>query len=202
VAAVLGSLAGLYYAQGRYSEAEPLYERALAIQEKTLGLDHPDVALSLNGLAVLCCVQSMYAEAEPLYDRSLHIREKALDPDHPDVATSLGNLALLFDAQGRYAEAIRFYQASLETLPDQAGVLNNLAWLLATCPDAALRNGREAVRLATRACELSKYTQPLLIGTLAASQAEAGDFQAAIAFIERGVLRGETLPSADPRCLV
>ena len=40
-------------ATGRYAEAEPLYERALAIREKALGPDHPDVATSLNNLAVL-----------------------------------------------------------------------------------------------------------------------------------------------------
>jgi hypothetical protein len=56
---------------------------------------------------------------------------------------------------------------------------------MATCPDTAFRNGPEAVRLATRACELTGYTRPLLIGTLAAAQAETGDFQAAIATAER-----------------
>jgi hypothetical protein len=63
--------------------------------------------------------------------------------------------------------------------------LNNIAWLLATCPDAAFRNGPEAVRVATRACELTGYAKPLLIGTLAAAQAEARDFQAAISTAER-----------------
>ena len=73
------------------------------------------------------------------------------------------------------------------------GILNNLAWLLATCPDAAFRNGREAVRLAARACELTQYAQPLLMGTLAAAQAEAGDFPAAIAAAQRAALLAATL---------
>ena len=73
--------------QGRYAEAEPLYKRALAIREKALGPDHPDVARSLNNLAELYENQGRYAEAEPLYKRALAIREKALGPDHPDVAT-------------------------------------------------------------------------------------------------------------------
>jgi hypothetical protein len=41
------SLAALYYAQGQYAQAEPLYNRSLAIWEKALGPDHPDVATSL-----------------------------------------------------------------------------------------------------------------------------------------------------------
>jgi tetratricopeptide (TPR) repeat protein len=57
--------------QGRYAEAEPLYKRSLAIREKALGPDHPDVALSLNNLAGLYDNQGRYAEAEPLYKRSL-----------------------------------------------------------------------------------------------------------------------------------
>ena len=43
----------LYRTQGKYAEAEPLYKRALAIREKTLGREHPDVAQSLNYLAGL-----------------------------------------------------------------------------------------------------------------------------------------------------
>ena len=65
---------------------KPLYKRSLAIREKALGPDHPDVAQSLNNLAVLYRDQGRYADAEPLYKRSLAINEKALGPDHPDVA--------------------------------------------------------------------------------------------------------------------
>ena len=85
--------------QGRYAEAEPLYKRALAIREKALGPDHPDVA-GLNNLAELYDKQGRYAEAEPLYKRALAIDEKALGPDHPDVATALNNLAELYRDAG------------------------------------------------------------------------------------------------------
>ena len=64
--------------QGRYAEAEPSYKRALAISEKALGPEHPDVALRYNNLAVLYWAQGRYAEAEPLHKRALAIREKAL----------------------------------------------------------------------------------------------------------------------------
>jgi tetratricopeptide (TPR) repeat protein len=53
--------------QGHYSEAVPLAQHALAIREKALGLDHPDVATSLNSLAFLYSKQGRYAAAEPLY---------------------------------------------------------------------------------------------------------------------------------------
>src|SRR6266567_3020464 len=65
------------YQRGRYAEAEPLFERALAIREKALGRDHPYIALSLNNLAELYGAQGRYTEAEPLHQRALAIREKA-----------------------------------------------------------------------------------------------------------------------------
>jgi hypothetical protein len=63
--------------------------------------------------------------------------------------------------------------------------LNNLAWQLATDPDPMARDGAEAVELAQRACEASKYEKALFIGTLAAAQAEAGKFDEAIATAQR-----------------
>ncbi|HEX6246049.1 MAG TPA: tetratricopeptide repeat protein, partial [Polyangiales bacterium] len=127
----------LYWAQGAYARAEPLYVRALAIWEKALGPMHPDVATSLNNLAVLYRNQGAYAQAEPLLVRALAIHEKALGPMHPDVALSLNNLATLYEEQGAYARAEPIYVRALaireKTLgamhPEVALSLNNLARL-------------------------------------------------------------------------
>ena len=92
-------------AKGDYAGAEPLYRRALAIQEKTLGPDHPLVAVDLNDLGSLLQGKGDYAGAEPLYRRAVAIDEKALGPDHPNVAGDLNNLAALLYAKGDYAGA-------------------------------------------------------------------------------------------------
>jgi hypothetical protein len=60
----------------------PLLTRALAIKEKLLGLDHPDMALSVGNLAQLRVVQGQPGKAEPLYCRTLAIRKRALEPSH------------------------------------------------------------------------------------------------------------------------
>ena len=133
----LNNLAWLYRLQGKYAEAEPLYQRALGIYETALGPEHPYVATGLNKLALLYPTPGKYAEAEPLYQRSLAIREKALGPEHPDVAQSLNNLALLYKAQGKHAEAEPLDQRALGIYekalgpehPDVATSLNNLAGL-------------------------------------------------------------------------
>jgi len=105
VAKSLNNLAALYHDQGKYAEAEPLYQRAMRIDEKAFGPDHPGLATDLNNLAELYRVQGRYAEAEPLYKRSLAIKEKSLGPEHPDVATSLENYADLLRETERVKEA-------------------------------------------------------------------------------------------------
>ena len=137
MATSLNNLAGLYREQGKYAEAEPLYQRALKIDEKALGPDHPDVAIRLNNLAELYRAQGKYAAAEPLLQRALKIWEKALGPDHPDVAAILNNLAELYRDQGKHAEAEPLFQRALKIdekalgpdHPDVAHRLNNLASL-------------------------------------------------------------------------
>jgi tetratricopeptide (TPR) repeat protein len=134
-AALLLKQAGSYlHDRGRYGEAEPLYRRSLAISEKVLGSEHPDVAGTLNLLAVLYRSQGRYVEAEPLHQRALAIREKALGPEHPDVADSLNNLGGVYYSQDRYVEAEPLYQRALAIRekalgpehPHVAGTLNNL----------------------------------------------------------------------------
>ena len=75
----------IYKLQNKYDDAEPLYQRSLAIDEKQLGNHHPAVAGDLNNLASLYQSQGKYDEAEILYLRSLTIREKVLGNEHPSV---------------------------------------------------------------------------------------------------------------------
>jgi tetratricopeptide (TPR) repeat protein len=114
-----------------------LFKRSLTIREKALGLDHPDVAESLNDLAEFYRVQGRYADAEALFKRSLAIWQKVLGPYHPNVAASLNNLAVLYGNEGRNSEAESLYKRSLAIRekalgadhPDVAALLNNLAML-------------------------------------------------------------------------
>ena len=116
----LDALAEFYLDQGKYSKAEPLYERSLALREKLLGPRHLDVARSLDNLAYTYTAQRKYAKAEAIQQRSREIRQKALAA-HPDVyldrslevVESLDHLAELYVAEGKYAEAEPLYQQAL-----------------------------------------------------------------------------------------
>lgn len=101
------------YREGRYAEGAGLAQKALALREQLLGLNHPDVAKDLDTLAALYMAQNKNAEAEPLFRRSSSILEAALGPNHPDVATSLCNFGRWFEFEGRAEEAESQYQRCL-----------------------------------------------------------------------------------------
>jgi tetratricopeptide (TPR) repeat protein len=113
---LLNNMANLYYQQGKYAEAEPLFQMALDMREEVLGPEHPLVASPLHGLSLLYQDQGKYAEAEPLCRRALHIWEQALGPTHPQIAEPLNSLANLCCRQGKYAEAEPLYQRALHIL--------------------------------------------------------------------------------------
>jgi hypothetical protein len=88
-------------------------------------------------------------------------------------------LASQLEVDGRIEEAIQHYREALNADSNNPVVLNNLAWTLATASKPELRNGKEAVQLATKAVALTDRRQPFFIGTLAAAYAEAGQFSKA-----------------------
>ena len=109
------------YQQGKYNEAIPLAEQALAIRKQQLGDNHPDTAASLNNLAGLYLSQGRYSEAEPLLKQALAISKQQLGDNHPDTAISLNNLAELYRVQGRYSEAEPLYKEALDIFKQQLG---------------------------------------------------------------------------------
>jgi tetratricopeptide (TPR) repeat protein len=88
----VSSHAECYRDQGKYEQAEPLYQRELAISEQTLGPDHTSVAQTLNNLALLYHDQGKYEQAEPLFQRALAIREQKLGAEDPRVAGCMKKL--------------------------------------------------------------------------------------------------------------
>lgn len=100
-----------------------------------------------------------------------------IQPGNADCHTVL---AIALDERGQSAEAIQHYERALEISPHSIYALNNLAWLLATGSDASFRNGNRAIQLALQANQLSGGTNTLVLRTLAAGYAEAGQFEKAI----------------------
>lgn len=99
-------------------------------------------------------------------------------------ATEPIRAASRFEKDGKIEEAIQQYTDVLQIDSNNPVALNNLALIRATAANPRLRNGKEAVRLATRAVELTELRQPGVIATLAAAYAETGDFAKAVTLAE------------------
>lgn len=95
---------------------------------------------------------------------------------------------------GKQAEAISDYEAALKLQPKNSGILNNLAWVLATSPEDKLRNGKRSLELATTACELTEFKEAHILSTLAAAHAELGDFTKAVEWSKKAVELGKDQP--------
>ncbi|HZR38845.1 MAG TPA: FxSxx-COOH system tetratricopeptide repeat protein [Ktedonobacteraceae bacterium] len=134
LAPLLTKTADYLLQRAQYQQAEPLYQRALALCEQMPSSEHPQVAFPLNGLADLYREQGHYEQAEPLYQRALSLWE-TLGPEHPEIPSALNNLALLYWEQSKHEQAMVLLQRDLhhkeQTLgilhPELASPLNNLA---------------------------------------------------------------------------
>jgi tetratricopeptide (TPR) repeat protein len=155
--------------QGRIEEAMIHYRRALEL--------NPADDQSHYNVGQLLRKQGQWQEAAAEYEAVLH--------SNPNHVEALLNLAGVLPHLGRAAEATALYEAALRISPESIEGLNNLAWLLAANASAELRNGARAVELAERACQLTRFNQAALVGTLAAAYAEAGRFSDAVAMAEK-----------------
>ena len=149
---------------GRYAEARELYRRCLEL--------NPNDAQPHVRLGRLCLGLMERDEA------SVHFRMASrLDPREP---WGYGGLAACWRGLERYADAIAVLRQGVAAIQGDMGLLDALARLLATAPDDKVRNGREALELAIKACDGTHRNDPELLDTLAASYAEMGRFDEAV----------------------
>jgi protein O-mannosyl-transferase len=148
----------------QFAQAEGHFEEALRLK--------PGYASAEGNLGFVLAIQGKTEQAVQHYRTALKLA--------PGAAKFHYLLASALLAEGKTEEAIDEFKKELEINPDHPLALNDLAWIKATSPSDRTRNGLEAVRMAERACEVSRYTQPQFIGTLAAAYAEAGRFEEAI----------------------
>ena len=90
------------------------------------------------------------------------------------------NLAFIRQNKGDYSGAEKILEAALPKSENDASFLNGYAWLLATAPEASVRNGEKALKLALAAAGLTEWKDGAVLDTLAAAYAETGDFSSAV----------------------
>jgi protein O-mannosyl-transferase len=112
-------------------------------------------------------------------DEAIVHYQKALDIKS-DYAAARQNLAVVLDQRKRSSDGIAQRRELIRSRPNDVAALNDIAWILATSPNASFRNASEAVEFAERAAKLSGGQEPAILDTLAAAYAEAGRFAEAV----------------------
>jgi Flp pilus assembly protein TadD len=203
-ALVLGTLSILSWKQAtNWRDTEALWRHTLAVT--------PDSDVAHAGLGGILFVRGQIEESIDHYESALRLRDgnvaahfglgralaakqktdaaifhfqKALSIQ-PDYIGASNDLGVLFASKGEIKEAVAAWEQSLSFDPENADAANNIAWVRATAADGDLRDGRKALELAQIALRAGGEN-PVVLRTLAAAQAENGQFAEAIATCQRG----------------
>ncbi|MEZ6055696.1 MAG: tetratricopeptide repeat protein [Planctomycetaceae bacterium] len=149
----------------------------------------PKFAEAYNDRGQIFSRQGKLDEALKDFNEAIAIRKK--------FPAALENRALVKETKGDFPGAIADFAESIVLFPDSVGALNDLALLLATCPDANIRNPKNAVAYAQRACELTEQKDANCLDTLAIAQAANDDFPTAIKTAESALKIAEGSVKAE-----
>lgn len=193
-----------------YSQQQE-FEKAIADIALLLNSD-PENTMFLRQIAILFNANDEPSKAIKIYERLLKKDPKGSWDKKGNQekiaimqrrAASLRGLGDAHLSTGEHTKAVEDFQEALDlgikiqgleveenveepsSLDD--GVLNNLAWVLATSPDDKVRNGKLAIDYATQAAELTEFKEAHILSTLASGYAEVGDFENAIKYIKDAI---------------
>jgi tetratricopeptide (TPR) repeat protein len=165
--------ANAYHNRGAFRADIGEYDKAIPDFSEAIRLD-PRSATTFYGRAQVYEDIETFDKAMADYDRVIRIIPKDAD----DYAVR----GVAYFKKGNYKEAASAFEKALQLSRGNDFPLRRLAWFRATCPEASMRNGKEAIRMSMRACELSKWKEPHCIEALAAAHAETGDFEQAVKY--------------------
>ncbi len=165
------------FRRGKTDEAISQFQEALRIK--------PNDSINHN-LSLAYLKSGQAEEAAGRYDVAITNFETALriNPRYSEAHDGFGVILML---KGKAGEAIAQFRQALEIAPTEPKFQNDLAWLLVTSPDAALRNGPEALELARQANQKTGEKNPIYLHTLAAALADNGRFDEAMRFVRQAI---------------
>src|SRR5580658_5878226 len=124
VAKAYQNLAAFYASDGRYADAEKVYEKRLELVEDALGRANPDIIPAIHEVARVNFAQMKYARAEELFNRSLRIMEREYGDDDPKLVPAIDDVAKVFQADSKYADAEKCFRRAIAIREKTGGVEN------------------------------------------------------------------------------
>jgi tetratricopeptide (TPR) repeat protein len=164
--------------RGNVFQAMHEYKKAIADYDQAI-LSSPVYYLAYVGRGLAWAEEHEYDKAIADYNEALRI--------NPGYARAYNRRGLAWAAKREFAKAAADYKEAIRIDPNYASAFRDLAWLLATCPDAAFRDGRGAVENATKACELTGWDDAECLETLACAYAEASDYDSALKYEKKAI---------------
>jgi tetratricopeptide (TPR) repeat protein len=163
--------AALFMVANNLNAARQDYDHALELD--------PNLAVAHRGDGRVCQLMGDTKSALAHYDASVQLA--------PTDAYAAACRADLLTDLGRYSEAAAEYNRAIDVDPKSTQAQSGSAWLLATCPDKSIRKADLAIQRAQTVIELGGDNDAVSFDTLAAAQANAGDFEAAMNSARRAI---------------
>jgi tetratricopeptide (TPR) repeat protein len=181
------------YAEAHHNLASALLQQGAVADavrhEKAALAARPGFASALHTLGIALALASDGKEALGCFQQAVRLQ--------PTVGRFYFDLAYALMEGGHQEAAAASYRRGLRLEPRWPQEANRIAWSLATCPDAGLRNGPLAVRLAEQVVDAIGGAEPYYLDTLAAAYAEVGRFAEAQATVRKALRALDTAPHPD-----
>jgi tetratricopeptide (TPR) repeat protein len=176
------NIAGAYLERGVAWARKMNHDQAIKDFDEAIRID-PNKALAYSNRGAVWNKKKEYDHAIKDFDEAIR-----LDPKNAGAYFGRG---VAWNKKKEYDHAIKDFDEAVRVNPKHLSALNSQAWLLGTCPDQRYRDGKKALELATKACELTDWKAPAYLDTLAAAYAETGDFDKAVEWAQKALKDAE-----------
>ncbi|CAF1333338.1 unnamed protein product [Adineta ricciae] len=206
---IYNKLGMIKYNQGQYEKAIKYYETSLAINDRDLPPNHPDLASSYSNIGMVYSSMGDYPKALEYYEKALSIRQQSLPSNHPTLASSYNRIGMAYYSMGDYLKAWGCYERALATQqeslspnhPDVASSYNNIGMVYYSIGDyrKALEYYEKALAIRQQSLPPNHPDLALSYNSIGMVYSDMGDYRKALEYYEKALtIQQHSLPENHP----